>query len=268
MEKLTFTEYFKERCKHGKAFMAVLLLFILFQAGSFVYFLVLGRPRDYLLSVGFLAFVPVFFGAEYFLRIRFSAFFTAFLLFLASGCILGASYDWYSYLPSFDTVLHTMSGFAYACLAFAGVQWLLGKPQNTKQFVVYLLFGLAFSLAIEVVWELFEYASTALIGFDMQEDTIIHGFGSYFLSGTHTELVEIEGITKTIIYYGDGLMRTIDGYLDIGLIDTILDMAVCFLGTLVYLVVLLIDWFKGKALYRVLIPAKAEAAELSEEPLA
>ena len=164
----------------------------------------------------------------------------------------------------FDTILHGASGFAYACLGLAGVQLLLGKPETTKQFVAYLVFGFAISMTFEVLWELFEYASTALIGFDMQEDTIIHGFGSYFLSGTHVELVEIEGITQTIIYYGDGLTYTINGYLDIGLIDTIVDMAVCFAGALIYVLLLLIDWFKGKLFYRLLIPEKWVGRETSK----
>ncbi len=50
------------------------------------------------------------------------------------------------------------------------------------------------------------------------------------------------------------LRLTIDGYLDIGLIDTIEDMAVCFLGAIIYFVAIAIDWHKKKILFRGLIP--------------
>ena len=71
----------------------------------------------------------------------------------------------------------------------------------------------------------------------MEEDSLITSFSSYFLSGTHDYAEQINNITKTYIYYDNGLVKEIDGgYLDLGLIDTLVDMSVCLIGTICYLI--------------------------------
>ncbi len=230
--------YIKERYEAGKGFFPVSAMFLAFCVGSFVYFLVRGMPRDYIMSIAFVLYVPALLLVERLLRVILPSVLAAVIYFMAAGCILGAGYDLFTIIPFFDALLHCITGFVFACIGFAVPKLFVGEPQSGRMLAVCLLFGFFFSLAIAVLWELFEFAGTSLLGFDMQEDTVVNGFGSYLLSGTHSELVQVDGITKTIIYYGDGRTLTIDGYLDIGLIDTIGDMAVCALGTTVYLPVI------------------------------
>ena len=47
----------------------------------------------------------------------------------------------------------------------------------------------------------------------------------------------------------------LDGYLDLGLYDTMYDLIFCFATTAVFSIVLAIDWCKGKYFYRFIIPA-------------
>ena len=109
---------------------------------------------------------------------------------------------------------------------------------HLKNFFLCLLVGALLSLTIANLWEMFEYASYALFGIDMQEDMIINGFSSYFLNGTHSETVVIDGIVKTVIYLSDGNTYVIDGgYLDIGMYDTLNDMLVCLLGCFIFVVI-------------------------------
>ena len=90
----------------------------------------------------------------------------------------------------------------------------------------------------------------------MQEDTVIKGFYSFKISCDHGAAFDASGIDKTVIHFADGREAfEFDGYLDIGLIDTIIDMAVCFLGSLIYFVLFALDWFKfNKTLNKVFIP--------------
>ena len=115
-----------------------------------------------------------------------------------------------------------------------------------------------FSLAVAVLWEMFEYAAYAFAGIDMQEDMIVDGFSSYLLSGSHNQTVTIDGITQTIIHYGDGQTYVIEGYLDIGMYDTLNDMLVCTIGCFLFALLLLPDRVLGGKLKDLLIGRPTE----------
>ena len=82
----------------------------------------------------------------------------------------------------------------------------------------------------------------------MQEDMLINGFNSFLLTGTHNKSFLVDGIVKTVIYYGDGQQIVLDGYLDIGLYDTLNDMVVCILGIILFVVGM---WLKGSVTKKV-----------------
>ena len=69
-------------------------------------------------------------------------------------------------------------------------------------------------------------------GKDMQKDTVISAINSVLLTGENTsEITRIGGIGQTIVNGND---LGINGYLDIGLIDTMKDMLVNFVGAVVF----------------------------------
>lgn len=255
MQKIrSYFSYVAQRTKSSKPFFALILLYTTFCFASFVYFAVINKVRDSVMSLLFVLFVPLIFLLEKSMKIKFVTAFLTGVLFIAAGSIMGACYDLYTIVPFFDTILHTLSGFVFACLGFGLMQLMIGKAENKKSFLACLLFGFAFSLAIGLIWELFEYFGTSVLGLDMQEDTLVQGFHSYFLSGTHSETFNVDGIVQTVIYFGNGKTVTLDGYLDLGLIDTIEDMAVCFFGGVAYMIVIAIDWCKKRVLYKLFIP--------------
>ncbi len=234
------------------AILAAYALFLLFSA---LFFGISGQLRNALLSAAYLAIIPLFLLAERGLGLRFGPLFAALLFFLAAGGILGSSYDLYTRIPCFDDILHGLSGGIFACVGFGLAAKVCRKETERRSFFVCLAAGIVFSLAVACLWELFEYAAYAFFGIDMQEDTLIDGFSSYYLSGTHNTPALIRDIEQTIIRYGGGRTLVLDGYLDIGLIDTLHDTAACFLGAAVWFLALTADRAFRGPLRRMLLPA-------------
>ncbi len=71
-----------------------------------------------------------------------------------------------------------------------------------------------------------------LFGFDMQKDAIVHSISSVMLDPTHTNhAIRINDITQVTV---NGQDLGLGGYLDIGLIDTMEDLVVNFIGAVVF----------------------------------
>ena len=94
------------------------------------------------------------------------------------------------------------------------------------------LLAFCFSMTIGVLWEFFEFFMDSFFGMDMQKDTVVHAIHSVTLDPTRTnQVVTISGITDTAV---NGESLGLGGYLDIGIIDTMKDLFVNFLGALVF----------------------------------
>ncbi len=107
-----------------------------------------------------------------------------------------------------------------------------------------------------MLWELFEWALTVLMNGDMQEDTLVTDIRSYFLAGSHNVPQDILDIEKTVVYYDGGRVYVIEGgYIELGLIDTLTDMLVCFIGAVVFEILCIVDLFKNTRLIRYFTPA-------------
>ena len=73
---------------------------------------------------------------------------------------------------------------------------------------------------------------TAWLGNDMQKDAIVHSISSVMLDPTHTNhAIRINDITQVTV---NGQDLGLGGYLDIGLIDTMEDLVVNFIGAVVF----------------------------------
>ena len=158
------------------------------------------------------------------------------LLFIFAAEILGEMGNYYTKVPYWDSILHTVNGFLCAAIGFA-LSDILNQNEKIK-FKMSPLFlaitAFCFSMTIGVMWEFFEFACDAFFGSDMQKDYVIKGFTSTFLGdGTKAPLI-IEAINTTSI---NGVRLEIDGYLDIGLYDTMKDLIVNFIGAAVFSVI-------------------------------
>lgn len=243
MEKITLKKYFVERIKNKK-FVVILAIYLLFCLFSATYWCIDFQIRNILMSIVFMGFAPLFFIVEHLIKFRCGELFTIGVLGIAFGAILGTCFNLYTIIPFFDTILHGLSGILFGCLGFTLAEKFFGC----------LIFAVCFSLAIAVIWEIFEYGCTVLFGLDMMEDAYVTNINSYLLAGSHSETVEIEGIVQTIIHYGNGQSYIINGYLDLGLIDTLADMMICTIGAIMFMGISVISFFKFPKVNEKLIP--------------
>lgn len=164
------------------------------------------------------------------------------LLFIYAAEILGEIGAYYVTFPNWDTVLHTMNGFLCAAIGFSLLD-ILNRNSRVRFHLspLYLaIVAFCFSMTVGVLWEFFECAMDQFFFFDMQKDTIVHGIGTILLDptgGNHP--VVLRNITDVIVVQADGAKTALGlgGYLDIGLMDTMEDLFVNFIGALVFSII-------------------------------
>lgn len=159
-------------------------------------------------------------------------------LFIFSSAILGEIQNFYA-LPYWDTILHTLNGFLCAAVGFSLVDIL----NNNEELHIHLtpifvsIVAICFSMTIGVLWEFVEYGADAYLNKDMQKDRIVKNISSVKINPNGlNEPITIEDINKTIIYSNNNTNMTVieEGYLELGLIDTIKDLFVNFIGAIVF----------------------------------
>ncbi|MDG0822783.1 MAG: hypothetical protein L0L63_11430 [Staphylococcus equorum] len=158
------------------------------------------------------------------------------ILFIFSSTILGELGDFYSYFRLWDTMLHSINGFLAAGIGFSLV-FLLNK--NVKGINLNPLFlaivTFCFSMTIGVMWEFFEYTVDQSMGMDMQKDHVVQKVNSATMANEHNTVHHIDNIEKTVIESRDASGNRVenvvnDGYLDVGIHDTMKDLFVNLLG--------------------------------------
>lgn len=262
-----YGNHVKERILNDRATSVVMAVFSLLCVLSGIYWMIDFSLRNLIVSFVFIGFVFFIYWVEHMVNIRFGTLFVAASLTLAFGGILGACFDFYMLIPFFDDILHCLSGVLFACLGYGVAEKFFGKASDKRSFRGCLLFGLFFSLAVAVGWELFEYAGNVFMSGDNFEDTFVDRICSYVLSGGHNTPVIIEDIEKTLIYYGDGQIYEIEGYLDLGSIDTVVDLLVCTLGAVLLYIISEISYKYCPKINKILLPTRAAEDITSESAL-
>lgn len=160
------------------------------------------------------------------------------LLFIFSAEILGEISAFYTTYLGWDTMLHTLNGFLCAAIGFS----LVDMCDRSEKFSLKLspvfmaIVAFCFSMTIGVLWEFFECGMDQLLLLDMQKDTIVHEISSVMLDPTGGNRPQaIRGITDLIVVAnGQEIPLGLGGYLDIGILDTMKDLAVNFVGAVVF----------------------------------
>ncbi|MDO4466363.1 MAG: hypothetical protein Q4C49_05080 [Bacillota bacterium] len=158
-------------------------------------------------------------------------------LFIYAAEILGEVNKYYTAIPGWDTMLHTINGFLCASIGFSLVQILNRGSKNLSLSPVYVaLMAFCFSMTVGVLWEFFEYSCDVFLYNDTQKDFIVQEISSVSLDPTHSQIpIHVKDITKTTIETKNGDVYVIDGgYLDIGIHDTMKDLIVNFIGAVVF----------------------------------
>lgn len=166
------------------------------------------------------------------------------LLFIFSAEILGEVRNFYGTFKHWDTILHTINGFLCAAIGFSLIDILNRSNKfHTKMSPAFVaLVAFCFSMTIGVLWEFFEFGMDCFFHMDMQKDRIVSTISSVALNDQKENVpILIENILYTKIYSlkGGELVETTvkNGYLDIGVIDTMKDLLVNFVGAIAFSII-------------------------------
>jgi len=158
------------------------------------------------------------------------------LLFIFAAEILGEIREYYLIYSYWDTLLHTVNGFLSAAIGLALIDILNQSDRFAFRLspVFAAMVAFCFSMTIGVLWEFFEFAMDQFLGMDMQKDTIIPVVRSVMLHPDGKNIPVAVAVESLVV---NGVEWDLGGYLDIGLIDTMMDLFVNFIGALVFSVI-------------------------------
>ena len=155
--------------------------------------------------------------------------------FIYAAEILGEINSFYTLIPGWDTMLHTINGFLVAAVGFCLVD--LFDRSERFSFKLSPLFlaivAFCFSMTVGVLWEFFEFGADQFLGTDMQKDFIVQQVNSVTLNPSGlNEVVHVP--IESLVVNGEDWMEFPGGYVDIGLIDTMKDLQVNFIGAVAF----------------------------------
>lgn len=153
------------------------------------------------------------------------------LLFIFSAEILGEISEYYITFPRWDDMLHTINGFLMGAIGLSLINVLnrSDKVAVSLSPLFVALTAFCFSMMIGVMWEFFEYAADMLLATDMQKDTFVGTINTVLLHPDGRN-IPVSIPVESVIVNGEAWQ----GYIDIGLHDTIKDMFVNFIGAVVF----------------------------------
>lgn len=163
------------------------------------------------------------------------------MLFIYAAEILGEIQSFYTTYHGWDTMLHTLNGFLCAAIGFC----LVDLFDRSEKFSLSLspkymaIAAFCFSMTVGVLWEFFECTMDQFFFLDMQKDAIVNTISTVMLDPTGGNSPQIiRGITDVILVTDRGeIPLGLGGYLDIGLLDTMKDLFVNFIGAVVFSIV-------------------------------
>ena len=157
-------------------------------------------------------------------------------LFVFCAGVFGEIGDFYLRFPAFDSILHAANGFLFAGFGFCLFSLFEKKcavralPSPAYQSFT----AFCFSGTVGVFWEIFEFCADRFLYTDMQKDTLLTSIRSVLIAGQDGGMLRVENITQVEIGTADGASYTLPAYLDVGLFDTVKDLAVNLWGALAF----------------------------------
>lgn len=159
------------------------------------------------------------------------------LLFVFFSEIIGQVYNFYGLSSIFDKFVHILNGFLCASVGFYLV-FLLNNIHSNKNIILKLFISFCFSMTISVFWEFYEYGIEKIFKLDMQRDQYVYNISSTFLdTNKKKNEVKIDDIYYVVLYDSNNIeLKKLDGYLDIGLNDTMQDLIGNAIGSILFCV--------------------------------
>lgn len=158
--------------------------------------------------------------------------------FIFAAEILGELNSFYTKIPYWDSMLHTINGFLMAAIGFALVDIFNRSDRfSVKLSPLFLaIVAFCFSMTVGVLWEFFEFAMDTYIGTDMQKDWIVTAINSVKFDPNGLNVVHHVDIDSLVVN-GEDWIAKYGGYIDIGLIDTMKDLLVNFIGAVIFSII-------------------------------
>lgn len=158
------------------------------------------------------------------------------LIFIFSAEILGEIHAFYVKISIWDTMLHTTNGFLMAAIGFAMID-IFNRSERfsikmSPYFVAFVAF--CFSMTVGVLWEFFEFGMDWFFQTDMQKDWILPAISSVKLNPDGANVPVKVAVDSLVV---NGQEWNLGGYLDVGIVDTMKDLMVNFIGAVVFSVV-------------------------------
>lgn len=130
------------------------------------------------------------------------------LIFIYCHFVLGEIFRLYDYSMFFDKILHTTSGIALTIFGFSVINLLNRNSQTYLKLTPFLVafFSFCFSLALALLWEVFEFVVDSLFGANMQRwqvteeqlDAKAYDLGRFGLKDTMYDMI-VATIGSTIV---------------------------------------------------------------------
>lgn len=158
---------------------------------------------------------------------------TVIFIFIFSAEILGEINAFYVKIPIWDTMLHTTNGFLMAAIGFALIDIFNRSEKFSIKMSPYFVafFAFCFSMTVGVLWEFFEFSMDWFFALDMQKDWILPAISSVKLNPDGANEPIRVAVESVII---NGQEWNLGGYLDVGIVDTMKDLIVNFIGAVVF----------------------------------
>lgn len=160
-------------------------------------------------------------------------------VFIFAAEILGEINNFYGIIPFWDSILHSLNGFLCAGIGFSLVDLLNENSKALDMSPIFVsIVAFCVSMTIGVCWEFFEYGMDKHLNLDMQKDVIISDVYTVKLNEEgKNKTLPIKKIKETRIITEDNVYVIDNGYLDIGLKDTMEDLFVNLIGAIWFSVV-------------------------------
>ncbi|MBR3253140.1 hypothetical protein IKF85_00230 [Candidatus Saccharibacteria bacterium] len=156
-----------------------------------------------------------------------------FYLFVFAALVLGEVFAFYGPFPFWDIILHFLSGFVLAGIGLSLIE-IMNKEKCKKGFT--LLFAFCFSVTLGILWECLEFGFDMTLRTDAQKDAHVNNISTITMQRDGgNQPVKVNDIVNTDIHLASGeTIRVDEGYLDIGLMDTMKDIFVNIAGATVF----------------------------------
>ena len=154
-------------------------------------------------------------------------------LFIFASMVLGEVFAFYGPYPFWDIILHFLSGFMLAGIGFSLIRNV--KKDRVSKILV-LIFAFCFSVTLGTIWECVEFTFDTTIRTDAQKDAHLQSISTITMQRDGgNQPVKIDNIDNIDINLKNGeTIKIEEGYLDIGLMDTMKDILINIAGAVLF----------------------------------